>query len=94
MKRPLSQPRRIVLGQTVGWRVRELMQAKGFRNISELHRCIKAIDPDAINFSQFASFVGRVPERISVRTLVALSLALQTPVGELLDISDRRPPDR
>ena len=68
------------------WRLRERMNLAGFRSASELHREIKKLDPDSINFAQFATLIDQPPARLTLRTITALAIVLKCQVGDILGV--------
>ena len=60
--------------RTIEWRVHQLMVAAGIETAVELHRRLKLVDPDAVNFSRLAQIVDVAPARISTRTLLGLAV--------------------
>lgn len=71
---------------SVTWRLRECMQSAGVESVSELHRRIKAIDKNAINYAQLARIVARPPCRLNLQTLVVLTIVLSCRVSDILDV--------
>ena len=78
----LSKPKNL----TPVWRLRERMNLAGFRSASELHREIKKLDPDSINFAQFATLIDQPPARLTLRTITALAIVLKCQVGDILGV--------
>ena len=68
------------------WRLRERMHLAGFNSASELHREVKRIDPDSINFAQFATLIDQPPARLTLRTITALAVALKCQIGDILGV--------
>jgi hypothetical protein len=78
---------KIAIGSmTLDWRVQERMKEVGIRSIAELHAKVKDIDPGAVEYSRFSPVVQKLPARLTVRTLLAIALALNCDVGDLLRV--------
>ncbi len=75
----------MTLDDAVAWRLRERMDAANIKSITELHRRIRAIAPDAIKYARLARIVDTPPARLSLRTLAALTLVLDCRPGDILD---------
>ena len=68
------------------WRLREQMTRAGYQSASELHRDLKKLDPDSINFAQFATLIDQPPARLTLRTITALAILLKCQVGDILGV--------
>jgi len=73
-----------VLGYRIEWRLRDVMKARGISSAIELHRRLKAVDPDSINHVQLTKLVKKAPARISLRVLLGLVIVLDCEVNDLL----------
>ena len=68
------------------WRLRERMNLAGFRSASELHREIKKLDPDSINFAQFATLIDEPPACLTLRTITALAMPARRRETQLTEL--------
>lgn len=77
-------------GHVLEWRVRQLMAAAGIRSAAELHRRLKEVDPDCVQFVQFCKIVKRAPALINSRTLLGLALVFGCEIGDIVRIREAR----
>lgn len=77
----------IIDGRHVVWRIRERMSTAGIKSASELHRRLKRVDAQSVNFAQFARFVDEPPARINLRTLLGVAVVLDCGIGDLVGVS-------
>lgn len=77
-------PSIVLAGVCLEWRLRERMGVAGISSARALHRRLKELDPDAVEFSRFAEVVDEMPRRMSVRMLLGLAVALDCGIEDLL----------
>ena len=82
----MNTPKRSEPNLVPVWRVRERMAAAGFTSVSALHREIKKIDADSVNFAQFVTLIDQPPARLTLRTVTALAIALRCQIGDFLGV--------
>lgn len=70
----------------ITWRLRECMQKAKIDSASELHRRIKLVDPNAINYAQLARMIDTPPARLNLNTLTVLTIVLSCRVSDILDV--------
>lgn len=73
-----------IRGARLTWKLREQMTRAGIATVIELHGRLKAFDPAAVKYAQFARIIDRMPERLSARTLLGLVVVLDCKVEDLL----------
>ena len=78
---------KIILGQRVNWRVRQLMKEHGIPSARALQRRLREVDNRAVGVSQFCSIVDAPPERINQRTLVGLCILFQCEIGDIIQVT-------
>lgn len=71
-------------GMRLEWGLRSRMAAAGIPSARALHRRLKDVDPDAVEFSRLAEIIDELPKRISARLLLGLAVVLDCGVEDLL----------
>lgn len=79
------------LNYPITWRLRECMQKAKVDSALELHRRIKLVDQNAINYAQLARMIDTPPARLNLQTLTVLTIVLSCKVSDILDVP---PPDK
>lgn len=77
--------------QRLQWRLRERMNAAGIHTATELHKRLKGLDEEAVQYAQLARMIDQPPARLNLRTLELLAIALGCGVGELLAVGPDQP---
>ena len=80
----------VIAGKTIRWKVRERMVAAKIPSVSELHRKMRALDPETVCFAQFADIIDVPPARLNLQTLTVLTVVLSCKVSDIMDVP---PPD-
>ena len=76
----------VIAGKTIRWKVRERMVAAKIPSVSELHRKMRALDPETVCFAQFADIIDVPPARLNLRTLLGLALVLECKIEDVMDV--------
>ena len=79
------------LNYPITWRLRECKQKAKVDSALELHRRIKLVDQNAINYAQLARMIDTPPARLNLQTLTVLTIVLSCKVSDILDVP---PPDK
>ncbi len=74
----------------VTWRLRECMQKAKIDSALELHRRMKLVDQNVINYAQLARMIDTPPARLNLQTLMVLTVVLSCKVSDIMDVP---PPD-
>ena len=74
----------------ITWRLRECMAKAKIDSALELHRRMKQVDPDVINYAQLARMIDTPPARLNLQTLTVLTVVLSCKVSDIMDVP---PPD-
>ena len=81
----------VIAGQTIRWKVRERMEVANIPSVSELHRKMRALDPETVCFAQFADIIDVPPARLNLRTLLSLALVLGCKIEDVMDVGPAQP---
>lgn len=74
----------------ITWRLRECMRRANIDSASELHRRMKQVDKESINYAQLARMIDSPPARLNLQTLTVLTVVLSCKVSDIMDVP---PPD-
>ena len=75
-----------MLNYPVTWRLRECMQRANIDSALELHRRMKLVDQNAIQYAQLARMIDSPPIRLNLDTLTVLTIVLSCKVSDILDV--------
>ncbi len=70
----------------VTWRLRECMQKSKIDSALELHRRMKLVDQNVINYAQLARMIDTPPARLNLQTLTVLTVVLSCKVSDIMDV--------
>lgn len=76
----------------VTWRLRECMERAGIESVTELHRRVLSIAPDAVKYAQLARMVDTPPARLNLSTLTLLTIVLACRSSDILDVPHQELP--
>lgn len=80
-----------IAGRSPIWRLRTCMTVAGITTAIELHKKLRAVDNETIRYAQLARIIDHPPARLSLRTLVGLTIVLDCQVGDILDVGPATP---
>lgn len=83
-----------VRGRTITWRLEERMRVAKFASVLDLHEKLKKIDSKCVAYPSLARMISQPPARLNLRTLVALTVALDCSVADILDVGPAKPAER
>ena len=66
------------------------MQKAKIDSALELHRRMKLVDQNVINYAQLARMIDTPPARLNLQTLMVLTVVLSCKVSDIMDVP---PPD-
>jgi len=70
----------------ITWRLRECMAKAKIDSALELHRRMKLVDQNVINYAQLARMIDTPPARLNLQTLMVLTVVLSCRVSDILDV--------
>lgn len=81
----------IIGNRRLEWRLERMMRVRGITTVIQLKELLDALAPEIVSQPQLYKLVRQLPNRLNMDLLLALTIALDCTVDDLIAVVDAEP---